>query len=324
MRPTKILFYICFITIVLPRLALAEQFTLQIETDLKIIQSTSFPNGSILLRLTKLETENCKVQNLYFIIIPTNDRSQINTVTHSIPAENFCFNSTIGMNTIPPMESSCNVNPYGFGCNVNCDKNPKHLKCEEIPICDGTDGAGKTPVVPGCNGAALDCAKYPTAPSCLPNCTETSGTPGCPLDCAKYPGALSCVPNCSNKPYLPGCNDCIYNPNASGCSVCGEPNSQKIWRCQFGYCDSNPNAPECRLIKDKINFHTIIDTFSDINNIIITSYYCNLLLNGDTCFSIIGIEEMEDKKMTFSNNYDKGYVKINKYVYINALFWITF
>ncbi|PKY58503.1 hypothetical protein RhiirA4_480478 [Rhizophagus irregularis] len=266
----------------------------------------TFQNGHILLSLAKLETENCKVQNLSFIIIPnTVSLSPINPSNiepHSIPAENFCFNSTIGMNTIPPMESLCNVNPYGFGCNVNCDKNPEHLECEKIPICDGTDGAGKTPVVPGCNGAALDCAKYPTAPSCLPNCIETSGTHGCPLDCAKYPGALACVPNCSNKPYLPGCNDCIYNPNASGCSVCGEPNSQKIWRCQFGYCDSNPNAPECRLIKDKINFHTITDTNS--NNIIITSYYCNLLLNGDTCFHVIGKEE--NKEMTFINKFGDG------------------
>ncbi|PKY26629.1 hypothetical protein RhiirB3_442008 [Rhizophagus irregularis] len=329
MRPTMILFYICFITIVLPRLALAEQFTLQIETDLKIIQSTTFQNGSILLRLTKLETENCKVQNLAFIIIPTNDQSPINTVTHSIPAENFCFNSTIGMNTIPPMESSCNVNPYGFGCNVNCDKNPKHLECEEIPICDGTNGAGETPIVPGCNGATLDCVKYPTAPSCLPNCTETSGTHGCPLDCAKYPGALACVPNCFNKPYLPGCNDCIYNPNASGCSVCGEPNSQKIWRCQFGYCDSNPNAPECRLIKDKINFHTITD--NDSNNIIITSYYCNLLLNGDTCYSVIGREGIQDKKMSFANNFGNGTFeescengKIVKNIYSKGLIYVCY
>ncbi|RGB39286.1 hypothetical protein C1646_754720 [Rhizophagus diaphanus] len=319
-----ILLYICFITIFLPQLSLSEQQKLSVslmnDNDLKIIQGTSFQNGTILLRLIKLEQQAlCKNQNLSFIIIldpmewsskneldktnKTTNAIQIGIEHHSIPDDNFCSTSTVTTNP-NPNPSTCTENPYGFGCNVKCNNDTGIMQ------------------PPGCRNLPttldlLNCTIYPTAPNCIPKSVL--------LDCAKYPRAEGCIPDCPNKPYLPGCNDCAYYPDASGCKKYCDPiqQDQTHERCQSGYCDNNPDAPECSLIKmDKIKIQAIDGTEridGTKEQLILATYYCNPLINDDACGSLFNLEGKEIRKFNNFNcsegSSESSKSKIFKYLY---------
>lgn len=311
------LLYICFITILLPQLSFAafdevDYRAYSIETEnnyLKIIQGVSYHDGTILLRLVNKEfiiDSSCQMQNLSFTILrnPNTEFTVKQNINYPIAEKiNFCSTSITSIQSLfPTSELPCYKSPYGIGCKVTCNGTDI-----QTPACDFLPKCNEAQQVPGCNGKELDCMKYPTAPECIAKIANTTNEE---IDCAKYPGAYRCLLDCSVKPNLPGCNDCTNNENALGCNVCKQtPHSM---RCQSGYCDSNPDVPDCSLITmDKVKIHAV-DDIKNGNKFILATYYCFEDFNCGKLF------DMEGVQIKYVNSI---YVYIAIYIYrINYIF----
>ncbi|CAB4381454.1 unnamed protein product [Rhizophagus irregularis] len=225
-----ILFYICFITIFLPQFTFAQQpLTLNTESDLKVIQSTSYLDGTILLRLTKQEPNiNCNVQNLWFNVIePDGTSKSLNVEKHSIPADNFC---SISKSTLTKRHQT-----FSMSANIHLVK--RHPEC---------DGAKAT--------TFECCSKYPDKckdPKSAENsCSQNPNLEGCKDICEKA-GGCKAVPKspCDDNPYGPGCKvDCGSANPPPGCA--NVPNCGKTPGadgCDNGKlnCQTYPTSPEC-------------------------------------------------------------------------------
>lgn len=236
MKPIMILFYICFITIFLPQFTFAEQpLTLNTENDLKVIQSTSYLDGTILLRLTKREPNiNCNGQILWFNIIePDGTSKSLNVEKHSIPSDNFCSisKSTLtkrhqtfsmsGNNNLVKRHPECDgAKATTFEC---CSKYPD--KCKDPKSAENS--CSQNPNLEGCKDIcekAGGCKAIPKSP-----CDDNPFGPGCNVDCgsANPPPGCANVPDCGKNPGTEGCNngnlDCAKFPTAPGCGAAPSP-----------------------------------------------------------------------------------------------------
>ncbi|CAG8586107.1 9217_t:CDS:2 [Rhizophagus irregularis] len=268
-----ILFYICFITIFLPQFTFAQQpLTLNTESDLKVIQSTSYLDGTILLRLTKQEPNiNCNVQNLWFNVIePDGTSKSLNVEKHSIPADNFCsiskstltkrhqtFSMSANIHLVKRHPECDGAKATTFECcskypdkckdpksaENSCSQNPNLEGCKDI--CEKAGGCKAVPKSP--------CDDNPYGPGCKVDCGSANPPPGCANvpNCGKTPGADGCDNgklNCQTYPTSPEC-DCGKNPSAAGCA--NLPNCAGATAKTVGCngkkfdCTIYPRAPEC-------------------------------------------------------------------------------
>jgi hypothetical protein len=282
--PTIILFYVFFITVFFfPHVTWGQSKTLTFNTenDLKIIQTDSYIDGTVLMRLTKQEQgSSCNEKNLRFNIIdPEGISTSLNVENHNIPQENFCSTSNYNNNNNnnnnividkrhPECDGAksktldccsaypdlckdpdigadvCNENPNQEGCGKFCEDNPG--KC--------TGKAPKTPATPdeqpkqpAPGGSKQPCADNPKATECT-DCSVNPYGPGCNVDCGTVPTPSGCanIPDCGQNPDSDGCKgpalDCAKYPKAPECSVKDCSTDPNPSACE---CTNNPYGPKC-------------------------------------------------------------------------------